>query len=71
MEIQVYLDSGRMFKYEVESPEKAREHHHAIITKGYRHNDGKVFESFPVHRINKVKTTGSISTKYPDIEVGT
>ena len=41
--IKTYLDDGRIFKYEVESAEKVREHASAIITGGYRHNDGKVF----------------------------
>lgn len=68
--IQVYMDDGRVFSYDVESPEKVREHADAIIKTGYRHNDGKVFEHYPPHRISKVKSA-NIDTKYPDEVSGT
>lgn len=68
--IRVYLDDGRVFKYSVESEEKVREHASAIVMGGYRHNDGKVFEHYPPHRILKVKSAG-ISTNYPDEVEGT
>jgi len=68
--IEVYIDNGVVFTYEVESAEKVREHAHAIVMTGYRHNDGNVFEHYPAHRILKVKSTG-ISTKYPDKALGT
>lgn len=69
-EVKVYLDDGRIFKYEVGSSDKVREHAHAIINSGYRHNDGKVFEHYPPHRILKVKSE-NIPTNYPDIVEGT
>jgi hypothetical protein len=69
-EIQVYLDDGRIFYYEVNSTEKVREHTSAIIATGYRHNDGNVFEHYPPHRINKVKCE-NIPTNYPDKVKGT
>lgn len=68
--VEVYLDDGRVFSYEVSSPEKVREHASAIISGGYRHNDGKVFEHYPPHRILKVKSS-NIDTMYPDTARGT
>jgi len=68
--IRVYLDDGRIFKYNVQSAEKVREHTSAIIATGYRHNDGKVFEHYPPHRISKVKCN-NIPTNYPDETEGT
>ena len=68
--ISVYLDDGRVFYYEVESAAKVREHTSAIIATGYRHNDGKVFEHYPPHRILKVKSN-DIPTNYPDNVEGT
>jgi len=68
--IKVYLDDGRIFKYDVESEEKVREHASAIVSGGYRHNDGKIFEHYPPHRILKVKSAG-IKTNYPDEVEGT
>ena len=68
--IKVYLDDGRIFKYEVESAEKVREHASSIVNGGYRHNDGKVFEHYPPHRILKVKCE-NIPTNYQDEVEGT
>lgn len=69
--IQVYLDDGRVFEYEVATPEKVREHAHAIVMTGYRHNDGNIFEHYPPHRILKVKCSQAISTLYADRVRGT
>ena len=52
------------------SEEKVREHASAIIKTGYRHNDGKTFEHYPPHRIDKIKSE-NISTEYPDEVSGT
>ena len=72
MKIEVYLDDGRVFQYEVATADKAREHADAIVKNGYRHNDGKVFEAYPAHRITKVKVTGGpVPTAYPDQVTGT
>jgi hypothetical protein len=68
--IEVYLDDGRVFEYEVANEEKVREHASAIIATGYRHNDGEIFEHYPPHRILKVKSS-EISTKYLDKTHGT
>ncbi len=68
--VQVYLDDGRVFEYEVSNEEKVREHCSAIIAGGYRHNDGNVFEHYPPHRILKVKSE-KISTLYKDKTRGT
>jgi hypothetical protein len=68
--INIYMDDGRIFSYEVEDESKVREHADAIIKTGYRHNDGKVFEHYPPHRILKVKSD-NISTKHIDHTSGT
>ena len=68
--IMVYLDDGRIFEYTVASASSVREHAAAIISGGYRHNDGEVFEHYPPHRILKVKSAG-IPTAYPDTVRGT
>lgn len=68
--IQVYLDDGRVFEYEVTDAAKAREHISAIVTGGWRHSDGKVFEHYPPHRILKVKSH-DILTDYPSKVRGT
>lgn len=70
MKVQVYLDDGRVFEYEVPNAEKVREHASAIVMGGYRHNNGKIFEHYPPHRILKVKSE-SIDTMYPDKTRGT
>lgn len=69
--VKVYLDDGRVFEYKVATEEKVREHASAIIASGYRHNDGKIFEHYPPHRILKVKCGSPISTNYPDTVSGT
>lgn len=70
--IDVYLDDGRVFSYDVSSAGKAREHSYAIISTGYRHTKEGVLEHYPPHRILKVKASGkSITTNYPDHESGT
>lgn len=63
--IDVYIDNGVIFCYDVDSPQKVVEHAYAIIKDGYRHNDGEIFEYYPPHRILKVKSRG-IPTIYPD-----
>lgn len=70
--IKVYMDDGRIFQYDVDSPDKVREHSDAIIKGGYRHNDGNgTYEHYPTHRIIKVKCSQLIPTNYPDIICGT
>jgi hypothetical protein len=73
MVIEVYLDDGRIYKYEVASADKAREHCAAIVATGYRHNNGDgVFEHYPAHRILKVKAVGApVPTRYKDESSGT
>jgi hypothetical protein len=69
-DVEVYMDDGRVFCYEVDSEAKVREHAAAIVKNGYRHNDGVVFEHYPPHRILKVKSH-NIRTGYPDTTRGT
>lgn len=69
--IEVYLDDGRVFEYEVANAGKVREHAHAIIMTGYRHTDETgLFEWYPPHRIMKIKSQG-LPTKYTDKTTGT
>lgn len=52
--IEVYMDDGRVFKYDVSDAVKAREHAHRIITKGWRnYEDGKMVY-YPVYQVLKV-----------------
>lgn len=69
--ISVYIDDGRVYEYEVVSPDKAREHAAAIAANGYRHNDGTVFEHYPAWRVLKIKVSGVVPTKYHDTASGT
>lgn len=70
--VAVYLDDGNVFEYGVDSPDKAREHTHAIVSTGYRHTTDGCLEHYPPHRIAKVKAKGEgIATSYPDRVRGT
>ena len=70
--IQVYMDDGRVYEYDVYGADKAREHAAAICSGGYRHNDGvDAFEHYPPHRILKVKVCAMIPTSYTDRSTGT
>ena len=67
IKVEVYLDNGIVYEYEVSDAIKGREHAAAIIATGYRHSDGDNLEWFPPHRIVKVKVTdGAESTRYRD-----
>lgn len=55
--VQVYVDTGNVFEYEVTGEAKAREHAAAIIATGYRSVDKDnptLLTWFPPHRIAKV-----------------
>lgn len=70
--INVYIDDGRVFLYQVKTESSAREHASDIVTSGYRSVTDGCFTYYPSHRILKVKVTGgTISTKYPDTVRGT
>lgn len=71
MTVNVYMDDGRVFEYDVVDSAKAREHAYAIVTTGYRHATELEFEHYPPHRIMKVKVVGSVSTDYADRTRGT
>lgn len=72
-DVVVYIDDGRKFTYTVENETKAREHAAAIVSSGYRHNDGEgECEHYGPHRVLKVAITGGpVSTSYPDRATGT
>ena len=69
--IRVYFKTGQVYEYEIDNPEKAREHCAKIFETGYRHNDGKEFVWFGPHYIDKIKVLPAPSTEYPDKELGT
>ena len=74
--IQVYIDNGNVFQYEVEGEAKAREHMAAITETGYRSvhfKEGNVLTWYPAHRIVKVVCTlpYKSTTKYFDKVVST
>lgn len=69
--LEIYMDHGLVFEYEVDSPEKVREHADAIAKTGFRHNTGKLFELYPPHRIVKIKCEAEIPTNYIDKVRGT
>lgn len=52
--VNVYLQDGRVFDYEVEDSVKAREHAHRIVTIGWRNVVNGVMEYYPVHQVLKV-----------------
>lgn len=67
MIINVYLQDGRVLRYEVSSPEKAREHAHRIVTTGWRNTTDGIMEYYPVHQVLKVTFTDPkdlLSEKY-------
>lgn len=69
--MRVYIDNGVVFTYKVKGESSVREHADAIAKYGYRHNDGKIFEHYPAHRIVKVKVNEPVQTNYPDETEGT
>lgn len=52
--INVYLQDGRVFSYDVVDSVKAREHAHRIITLGWRNVANGMMEYYPVHQVVKV-----------------
>ena len=53
--INVYMQDGRLFEYEVDDSVKAREHAHRIVNYGWRNVNGKgIMEYYPVHQVLKV-----------------
>lgn len=66
-EINVYMQDGRVFSYNVADPVKAREHAHRIITLGWRNVVNGIMEYYPVHQILKVTFASPedlMATKY-------
>jgi len=54
VELKVYMQDGRVFKYNVEDAIKAREHAHRIVNYGWRNVVNGVMEYSPVHQVLKV-----------------
>jgi len=71
--IQIYIDNGNVYEYEVPSEEAARDHCHAIVMTGYRstHTDDDSFTWYPPHRIHKIKVFGGMTSNYRDQVHGT
>ena len=63
--INVYMQDGRVFKYDVINMAKAREHAHRIITSGWRNVTDGIMEYYPVHQVLKVTFV------YEEDELGT
>ncbi|MDD5543859.1 MAG: hypothetical protein PHX83_11855 [Acidobacteriia bacterium] len=65
--VKVYMQDGRVFKFEVEDGVKAREHAHRIINYGWRNVVNGTMEYYPVHQILKVTfpdPKDELGTKY-------
>lgn len=60
--IFVYFKNGNVFKYEVESAEKAREHADKIWTTGFRWKINNRHEWFGSHYIDKICWDGEDNT---------
>lgn len=54
IELNVYLEDGRVLKYCVANNDKAREHANAIVTTGWRNITDGMMEYYPVHKVMKV-----------------
>ena len=52
--VNVYMQDGRVFGYDVSNSTKAREHAHRIITNGWRNVTDGVMEYYPIHQVLKV-----------------
>jgi hypothetical protein len=52
--INIYLQDGRVFSYDVVDPIKAREHAHRIVTLGWRNVVNGMMEYYPIHQVLKV-----------------
>lgn len=52
--VNVYMQDGRVFSYEVEDSVNAPEHANRIVTNGWRNVTNGVVEYYPVHQILKV-----------------
>lgn len=68
--IEVYLNDGTIFQYNVGTLNQVRSHAYAIANEGYAHNNGELFEYYPAWRILKVKCKTALSTIYPDQTTG-
>ena len=68
--VSVYLNTGVVYEYQVDSTTKGREHAAAIIATGYRHTsqDSEDLEWFPPHRIEKLTVSGAgEGSRYRDL----
>ena len=54
MKINVYMQDGRVFDYDVANCTKAREHAHRIVNYGWRNVVDGIMEYYPVHQVLKV-----------------
>jgi len=67
IDVNVYMQDGRVFTYQVEDSIKAREHAHRIINYGWRNIVNDVMEYYPIHQVIKVTFIAPgdlLSTKY-------
>ena len=68
IKISVYIDTGNVWEYEVDSPASAREHADAIVKTGYRsqQESSGPLTWWPPHRISKVKISDGGESNYLD-----
>lgn len=67
VKVNVYMEDGRVFSYDVANAVKAREHAHRIVNYGWRNAVDGIEEYYPTHQINKVTFPDPkdlMSTKY-------
>jgi hypothetical protein len=67
IDVNVYMQDGRVFTYQVSDAIKAREHAHRIVNYGWRNAINGVMEYYPVHQVLKVTWPASadyMSSKY-------
>lgn len=66
--INVYMQDGRVFSYDVDDVAKAREHCHRIINYGWRNTEGDMMCYYPVHQVLKatfnMKNKDTLAEKY-------
>ena len=69
IQINIYMEDGRTFSYDVANAVKAREHAHRIVNYGWRNIVDGVMEYYPTHQINKVTFEAPkdmMATKYEE-----
>lgn len=61
--IDIYLDNGITYSYNVNSKDELKSNVDYIIKNGYRHKNSEDFTHYSPHKVLKIKSS-TISTKY-------